>query len=664
MENEVTTTSEIFKTSDIKGWIGSVFFATSQTVVGQTLFKIIDSFLWVVEKSAQWSLPAQEVESDDNGKIFGKIKLIRPLPWFLFLPGLVILRIIRCTINVGAYVFGYSTIEPSGMVKFVQRSRRRLRTLNLKIAKSMRRGPTNKDKRLTMIEAKKALIRSIRLTLSTLSCLDTSKSSPSPPPTKIRISHADLEPVTTPDEKSTTESVDSPIQHEAKRKFSQLSSDEKDTDESDNEALNLKLERLAMEDSADDLDFNFPTCSTGIDTPCSSVSSDEADKDVSLTELRDIQKEAKEFLQKVISPSTKTVTQSLEKLEDTPDGEKCGVDSSESQLQKVTRSSQTFIVHEISSMSEQLPTDTILSPGETNAVFIENQKEPATCELPSAQDSCKLSPKEEFCELPSAQDSCKLSPIEVFCELPPAQESCKLSPTEESCELPSAQDSCKLSPTEEFYELPPAQESCKLPPAQESCELPSAQDSCKLSPTEEFYELPPAQQSCELPSAQQSCELQPAPKFRELSSAPKFRESPPLIPKFCELSSAPESRELPPAQESCELLSTANSCELPRESCELPLTLKSCELPPIPKSCESPSAPESCELPSAPESCKLPPAPESSELPPSQIPCELTPAPNTCTLAEAPTLDKKGLPIVQEKKNYKPNNVEHHRVTN
>ena len=46
-----------------------------------------------------------------------------------------------------------------------------------------------------MIEAKKALIRSIRLTLSTLSCLDTSKSSPSPPPTKIRISHTDLEPV-------------------------------------------------------------------------------------------------------------------------------------------------------------------------------------------------------------------------------------------------------------------------------------------------------------------------------------------------------------------------------------------------------------------------------------------------------------------------------------
>lgn len=60
----------------------------------------------------------------------------------------------------------------------------------------------------------------------------------------------------TPDEKSTTESVDSPIQHEAKRKFSEISSDEENSGGSEGETLNLKLERLAMEDSADDLDFN------------------------------------------------------------------------------------------------------------------------------------------------------------------------------------------------------------------------------------------------------------------------------------------------------------------------------------------------------------------------------------------------------------------------
>lgn len=47
----------------IKGWLRSVFIAMSQTVVGQTLYRMVDSFLWGVEKSAQWSLPAQEFEA-------------------------------------------------------------------------------------------------------------------------------------------------------------------------------------------------------------------------------------------------------------------------------------------------------------------------------------------------------------------------------------------------------------------------------------------------------------------------------------------------------------------------------------------------------------------------------------------------------------------------
>lgn len=46
-----------------------------------------------------------------------------------------------------------------------------------------------------MNRAKKALIRSIRLTLSTLSCLDGSKPSLSPPPTRIHVSALDLDAV-------------------------------------------------------------------------------------------------------------------------------------------------------------------------------------------------------------------------------------------------------------------------------------------------------------------------------------------------------------------------------------------------------------------------------------------------------------------------------------
>ncbi|XP_033180134.1 paternally-expressed gene 3 protein isoform X1 [Bombus impatiens] len=664
MENEVTTTSDIPKTPEgIKGWLGSVFIATSQTIVGQAFFKMVDSFLWSIEKSAQWSLPAQEIEAEDKGKVFGKMQLVRPLPWIIFLPGLLILRIIRCTINVGAYIFGYPQIQPITMVRFVQRSRRRLRALNLKIARSMRRSPTSKDKRLTMIEAKKALIRSIRLTLSTLSCLDTSKSLPSPPPTKIRISHTDLEPVATPDEKSTTESVDSPIHHEAKRKFSQISSDEENIDGSDGETLDVKLGRLAMEDSADDLDFNLATCSTGINTASSSVSSDEAEKDVSLTELRDIQKEANEFLQNVaMLTSSETVMPNLEKLEGTLDGEKYGVDSSVSERRKPICTCKQFIDHEVTSTSEQLPIDQISSPQETDEVFMRSQNEPATCELPPVQESCELPPAPEYCELPPAPESCELPPAQESCELPPAQESCELPPAQESCELPPAPESCELPPAQESCELPPAQESCELPPAQESCELAPAQESCELPPTQEscelppapkFRESPPAPKFREIPSGQESCELPPASESRELPPAPESRE----------LSAAPESRELPPVQKSCELLSTADSCELQPESCGLPPIPESCESTPTPKSCELPPVPESCELPSAPESCELSPAPESCELPPSQIPCELTPAPETCTSAEAHTLDTKEFPIVQEK-DHMPEKLEHHRDTN
>ncbi|XP_071860281.1 uncharacterized protein isoform X1 [Bombus fervidus] len=677
MENEVTTTSEIPKTPErikgIKGWIGSVLITTSQTVLGQTLFKIVDSFLWVIEKSAQWSLPPEEIEAEDSGKIFGKIKLIRPLPWFLFLPGLVILRIIRCTINIGAYIFGYPRIQPSTMVKFMQRSRRRLRALNSKIGKSVRRSPANKDKRLTMIEAKKALIRSIRLTLSTLSCLDTSKSSPSPPPTKIRISHTDLEPVATPDEKSTTESVDSPIQHEAKRKFSQLSSDEENTDESDNELLHMKLDRYALEDSADDSDFNIATGIAEINTASSSVSSSEVDKDVSLTELRDIQNEANEFLQKVNElTSFETLTSDLEKTESTADGEKYGVDSSESECQKTISWSKEFIDHEVTSTSEQLPTDSTTLSDAIDGMVTENETEPTTSKLSPAQESRELPPAQESRELPPAQESR---------ELPPAQESRELQPAQESRELPPAQESRELPPAQESRELPPAQESRELPPAQESRELPPAQESRELPPAQESRELLPAQESRELPPAQKFRELSPPAKFRELSPPAKFRKFPPAQ-KFCELPPAPEFRELPPvpesrelppaqksceslpAQKSCESLPTQKSCELPPGSCELPRATESCKLSPTPKFCELPLVPESCESTPASELCELPLAPESCELSPAQKPCELTPAPETCTSAEARTLDTKELPIVQEKKDYKPEKLEHHRDTN
>ncbi|KOC69848.1 hypothetical protein WH47_07058, partial [Habropoda laboriosa] len=327
MEKEGTATVVPPKPSEgITGWVESVVITTSQTSVGQIFFKLVDSFLWCVEKSAQWSLPSQEITAEENGKVFGKIELVRPLPWILFLPGLVILRIIRCGLNVGAFILGYPQIQPSGMVKFMQKSRRRLRAMNTKAVKAARRKTSNnKDKRLTMIEAKKALIRSIRLTLSTLSCLDTSKSSPSPPPTKIHISNLDFEPVTTPEEKSATESVGSPIHPpETKRKFSQVSSDEGSTDdESGNETLQSKLDRLAGDDSTDDPDFNLAECST----ESSTASSDNGvDNEVSLTEVADVLSEVKNPLnddrEEVLLLSLENLKSKSKKAEDMTEGVK------------------------------------------------------------------------------------------------------------------------------------------------------------------------------------------------------------------------------------------------------------------------------------------------------------------------------------------------------
>ncbi|XP_076621239.1 uncharacterized protein LOC143341838 isoform X3 [Colletes latitarsis] len=369
----------------VTGWtfssiLESGVVTASQSFVGQALFKLVDSFLWVVEKSAQWSLPAQEINAEENGKVFGKIQLVRPLPWILFLPSLVMLRIVRAGLNVGAFVLGYPKIQSSGVVKFVQKSRRRLRALNLKAVKSARRKMSNKDKRLTMIEAKKALIRSIRLTLSTLSCLDTSKSSPSPspPPTKIRITGMDLETAATPDEKSTTESAGSPMHAEIKRKYSQVSSDEESSDDSENETLQARLDKIALHDtsdnSSDDSDFNPGECVTDSST---SSNENEVDKNVSLTEVLDVQKECEEiknsFEEKPAPLTLDKLQEAIAKSTEETESSIGRVDSSESKLQTTSRTTIDFINGEVNSTLPPMPTAPAPTPEVTNGVVTEHK---------------------------------------------------------------------------------------------------------------------------------------------------------------------------------------------------------------------------------------------------------------------------------------------------
>ncbi|XP_077269954.1 uncharacterized protein LOC143901459 isoform X2 [Temnothorax americanus] len=255
-----------------------------QSRLGQTALKLMDNFLWVVEKCAEWSLPRQEVRGDENRKDSGKPELVRPLPWLLFLPSLVLLRVIRATLNIGGYILGYPEITPSRMVKFVQICRR---YLNKGMNKGTKERYETKDKRSSINEAKKALIKSIRLTLSSLSCLDASKPSLSPPPTKIHVgSVLDPDPVTTLEEKSVTESTEST----AKLKDSSSESEKEET-------LNEKIERLALENSEDDEDFDPAKCGFSSDTSSDENISDENSDDdkVSETEVNDVVEDAKLF---------------------------------------------------------------------------------------------------------------------------------------------------------------------------------------------------------------------------------------------------------------------------------------------------------------------------------------------------------------------------------
>nr|XP_033333443.1 uncharacterized protein LOC117224548 isoform X6 [Megalopta genalis] len=304
MELDGSSSGAISKAAGaIKGWVESMFLAVSRSFLGQPIFKTIDYCLNVVEKSTLWSLSAHEISAEEDGKIFGRIELLRPLPWILFLPGLIMLRIFRDGINVGAYILGYPRLEPIKMVKYVQKCRRRLRMLHLKASKSSRRRVTsNKDK---------ILIRSIRLTLSTLFCLGSSKLSPSPPPIKICVTGLDFDTTATSGEGSNTESTESPSQTERKRKLSQ------------------PVECIPQ--------------------PSSSSSDDEREHDISVSEVEDIKNDTAEFLgdsRLACHALLLDKTSSDTETETAAGTIETRVDSSETKTQIEVHASADFIMHE------------------------------------------------------------------------------------------------------------------------------------------------------------------------------------------------------------------------------------------------------------------------------------------------------------------------------
>ncbi|XP_043288191.1 uncharacterized protein Jabba isoform X3 [Venturia canescens] len=233
--------------------------ATAQLSVGQAIFRLVDRFLWVMEKSFQWSLPSHELIAEENGKTFGKLELVRPLPWIFFLVVLINLRIFRMGLNIGSLILGYPRIEPAEMVRFLQKIRRRLRAIKSNGLKNIR--------------------------------LQTSCSKPS-----------------TLEEQSTTESTT--INEDPKRKYSELSSDYESSDDSeDEETIQTKIDRLAINDSTNDEDFNCADLSSLEDDEIVSSSNE---SEISETEIEDLRNEANLILQRTIRKVTEVETEETE----------------------------------------------------------------------------------------------------------------------------------------------------------------------------------------------------------------------------------------------------------------------------------------------------------------------------------------------------------------
>ncbi|XP_057328375.1 uncharacterized protein LOC130669464 isoform X2 [Microplitis mediator] len=256
---------------------------------GQVLIKFIDRSLNVVEKTAQWSLPYSEIVAEENGKAFKIMELVRPLPWIFFLPSLVILRSFRLTWNVGAWILGYPSIQPSDIVKCLQKTRRRLRVIRLNGSKRMRKtNPTLRDKSSRINEAKRSLLKSIQITLSSLSCLDASKMKSSPS-TRIRLhDYQEIEPA------PVTEPLTANMHGEPKRKYSEVSSDYSQTsDESDAEYERFKSKldpNVSAYESEDEEDKSFKV---NVDD---NGKSDGSDEEIPSNDEEEAQKELEELI--------------------------------------------------------------------------------------------------------------------------------------------------------------------------------------------------------------------------------------------------------------------------------------------------------------------------------------------------------------------------------
>ncbi|KAH8254663.1 hypothetical protein KR032_011551 [Drosophila birchii] len=100
----------------------------ASTRIGQFVIERADRALVMIEDTAKWSLPQEKSATP----------LARPLPWGPFLMLIILLRLTRIWLSVGALMIGNGPISPSDMVYFIQTRRRKLRAIRVHGLKVMR----------------------------------------------------------------------------------------------------------------------------------------------------------------------------------------------------------------------------------------------------------------------------------------------------------------------------------------------------------------------------------------------------------------------------------------------------------------------------------------------------------------------------------------------
>ncbi|XP_037714150.1 uncharacterized protein LOC119549906 isoform X2 [Drosophila subpulchrella] len=124
-EDEV---SELTKSRNFYDLIREQAERFSSTRFGQFVIERADRALVMIEDTAKWSLPQEKSAAP----------LERPLPWAPFLMLIILLRLTRIWLSVGALMIGNGPISPSDMVYFIQTRRRKLRAIRVHGLRVMR----------------------------------------------------------------------------------------------------------------------------------------------------------------------------------------------------------------------------------------------------------------------------------------------------------------------------------------------------------------------------------------------------------------------------------------------------------------------------------------------------------------------------------------------